>query len=54
MKSQKMAQLTVLALLVFAGSLTLGDTQVQANEGSDATHPAKGTEIWSLKKPKMF
>nr|WP_081794726.1 CAP domain-containing protein [[Eubacterium] cellulosolvens] len=36
MKSQKKAQLTVLALLVFAGSLALGDTQVQANEGSNA------------------
>ena len=36
MKSQKKAQLTVLALLFFAGSLALGDTQVQANEGSNA------------------
>jgi hypothetical protein len=54
MKSQKKAQLTVLALLVFTGSLALKDMQFQANEGSDAAHPAKGTEIWSWKKPKMF
>ncbi len=44
MKSHKMAQLTVLALLVFTGSLALEDTQVQANDGSDAAHPAKETD----------